>query len=263
MNRHQQNPTEHELEGKAAVVTGASRGIGAATARELARQGAAVVLAARSADAIERVAAEIRVSGARAEAVACDVSRYEHVAAAVGRCIDRFGRLDILVNNAGVIEPIVHLAGSDPEQWDRVVDINLKGVYHGMRAALPEMMARGSGVIVNISSGAATSALEGWSHYCATKAAVLSLTRCGHEECHGKGVRVVGLSPGTVATQMQVAIKASGVNPVSQLDPSVHVSPDWAARAVAWLCSEEAADLSGTDFSLQSAEGLRRVGPVQ
>lgn len=249
-----------ELAGRAAIVTGASRGIGAATARELAGHGVSVVLAARSVDDIETVAAEIRGAGGAAGAIVCDVSRYADVAAAVEYCQSAYGRVDIFVNNAGVIEPIARLADSDPEQWGRIADINYKGVYHGLRAVLPVMAARGSGVIVNISSGAANGALEGWSHYCSTKAAVLSLTRCADKEYRDKGIRVVGLSPGTVATGMQVAIKASGINPVSKLDPSLHIPADWAARAVAWLCTEDAAEFVGTDFSLTSDEGRRRAG---
>lgn len=249
-----------ELAGRTAVVTGASRGIGAATARELASHGVAVLLAARSLGEIEAVAETIRGAGGTAEAMACDVSRYADVAAMVERCRTAFGRLDILVNNAGVIEPIARLADSDPGHWDRIVDINYKGVYHGLRAAIPVMLQQGAGTIVNISSGAATGALDGWSHYCSTKAAVLSLTRCAHKEYGDQGIRVVGLSPGTVATHMQVAIKASGINPVSQLDPSVHIPPEWAARAVAWLCTEDAAEFAGTDFALKSDEGRRRVG---
>ena len=161
-----------------------------------------------------------------------------------------------------MIDPIARLADSDPAEWDRVVDINLKGVYHGLRAAIPAMLNGGGGTVVNISSGAATGALEGWSHYCATKAAVLSLTRCADKEYRAHGIRVVGLSPGTVATEMQISIKASGINPVSQLDPAVHIPPDWAARAVAWLCTGDAADLSGVDFSLKDEAGRRRVGLI-
>ena len=251
-----------ELKGKTAVVTGASRGIGAASAQELARQGVSVLLLARSATEMESVAAGIRGQGGVAEVMAGDVSRFEDVNAAVQRCRSQFGRVDILVNNAGVIEPIARLGDSDPAHWDRVVDINFKGVYHGLRAAIPIMSAQGSGVIVNISSGAATSALEGWSHYCSTKAAVLSLTRCADKEYRDQGIRVVGLSPGTVATEMQDAIRASGINPVSQLDPSVHISPQWVARAVAWLCTQEGAEFAGTDFSLKSDESRNRVGLV-
>ena len=252
-----------ELQGKVAIVAGASRGIGAATAVELARHGVAVVLAARTASQIEAIAAQIRATGGEAESKVCDVSSYADVLAVAELCRSRFGRVDILVNNVGVIDPIAHLADSDPQQWDRVVDVNFKGVYHGMRAVLPGMVEQGSGTIVNISSGAATGALEGWSHYCSTKAAVLSLTRCADLEYREHGIRVVGLSPGTVATDMQVTIKASGINPVSQLDPSVHIPAEWAARAVAWLCTEAAADLAGSDFSIKTEEGRRRAGLIE
>ncbi|MBC8239800.1 MAG: SDR family oxidoreductase [Alphaproteobacteria bacterium] len=252
----------HELAGKTAIVTGASRGIGAAAARELARHGVAVVLAARSLGEIEIIAAEIRGAGGQAIAIACDVSRYADVAAAVTRCQDAFGRLDILVNNAGVIEPIARLGDSDPEQWGRAADINYKGVYHGLRAAIPVMEAQGSGIIVNLSSGAATGAMEGWSHYCSAKAAALSLTRCAHKEYGDKGIRVVGLSPGTVATEMQVLIKASGINPISQLDTSAHSPADWPAQIIAWLCTEDAAEFSGTDVALKDEDIQRRAGLV-
>ncbi|MGF1562685.1 MAG: SDR family oxidoreductase [Geminicoccaceae bacterium] len=251
-----------ELQGRVAIVTGASRGIGAATARELAKQGAAVLLAARSGDVIEAIAADIAAGGGRAEAILCDVTEFAEVENLVTRAIDRFGRIDILVNNAGVIEPIARLPASDPGAWGHAIDVNVKGVYFGLRAALPHMIAQRAGVVVNISSGAATSALEGWSHYCASKAAVLSLTRCADTEVHAQGVRVVGLSPGTVATDMQLAIKASGINPVSQLDPAVHIPPEWPARAVAWLCTKDAAAFHGVDVSLRDDDIRRRVGLI-
>ncbi|MEM7300563.1 MAG: SDR family oxidoreductase [Pseudomonadota bacterium] len=251
-----------ELAGKSAIITGASRGIGAATAREFAKNGVKLVLAARSKDALDALASEIQTEGGIVETIACDVAKYDDLAAAVELCHSSFGCVDILVNNAGVIDPIARLDESDPDQWSQVVDINLKGVYYGIHAALPCMVKQGGGVIINISSGAATGALEGWSHYCATKAAVLSLTKCTDKEYREKGVRVIGMSPGTVATDMQVKIKASGVNPVSQLDPSVHIPADWPARAIAYLCTEDAADYCGTDFSLKTDEGRRRVGLI-
>lgn len=248
------------LAGQAAVVTGASRGIGAGIAQELARHGVSVVLAARNTGNSDTVASAIRQTGSAAEVVACDVSRYADVAAAVEQCREAFGRLDILVNNAGVIQPIARITDSDPEAWGHVADINYKGVYHGLRAALPIMEAQGSGVIVNISSGAARGAQVGWSHYCSTKAAAQSLTRCAHKEYGDKGVRVVGLSPGTVETDMQEAIRASGINPISRLDLSAHISVDWAARAAVWLCTEAAASFAGTDFALNTAENRRLAG---
>ena len=250
----------NELENKCALVTGASKGIGEATARVLAANKVKVLLAARSGKAIERIAGEISEAGGIADSIVCDVSQYHDVAAAVRRCVSVFGRIDILVNNAGVIEPISRLTDSDPDAWCHAADINYKGVFFGLHTAIPKMLEQNGGVIVNISSGAAVSALEGWSHYCSSKAAVLSLTKCVHKEYGHLGIRVVGLSPGTVATNMQIEIKQSGLNPVSQLDPSVHISADDAARAVAWLCKEEAKDLDGGDFSLRGTEARERVG---
>ncbi|MEL6915509.1 MAG: SDR family oxidoreductase [Pseudomonadota bacterium] len=242
-----------ELAGKSVVITGASRGIGEATARHLAAQGAKVVLAARSEGAIEDIAQDIREAGGIALAHACDVADRGAVEDLIGAAVAAHGGLDVLVNNAGLIEPIARLDESDPDAWSTVVDVNLKGVYYGMRYAVPAMA--GAGTIINISSGAATGALEGWSHYCATKAAVLSLTRCGHKEFGDKGITVVGLSPGTVATEMQVQIKASGINPVSRLDPDAHIPPDWVARAIAYLCGPAGAQHAGGDFSLKTEEG--------
>ncbi len=247
---------------KAALITGASRGIGAATAIEMASQGVAVVLAARSVEDSQAVVKRIRDDGGTAEFLACDVARYADVVAAVDLCREKFGRLDYLINNAGVIEPIGALADSDPQQWTHAVDINLKGIYHGLRAALPVMHAQKHGVIVNVSSGAANQALEGWSQYCCAKAGAAMLTQAAHLENADKGVRVVGLSPGTVATQMQVLIKQSGINPVSQLDPSVHIDPGWPARAIAWLCTEDAKEFDGTDVSLRDESIRKRIGLI-
>jgi len=251
-----------DLSGQVALITGASRGIGEAAARSLATHGACVVLAARSSGDIERIAEDIRSSGSRAAAVSCDVADFDDVDKAVGFAVETFGGLDILVNNAGVIEPIARLEASDPADWGKVIDINVKGVYHGIRAAAPHMLGKGAGTIVNISSGAATGALEGWSHYCASKAAALSLTRCADKEFGDQGLRVVGLSPGTVATQMQVDIKASGINPVSQLDPSVHIPAEWVGEAIAWLCTEAGNAYRGTDCSLRDEDVRRSVGLI-
>jgi len=249
-----------ELTGKTAIITGASRGIGAAAARHLASLGANVVLAARSVEAIQEIADQITQAGQSASAFACDVADYGQVAALIAHAQDRFGSVDILINNAGLIEPIARLADSDPAQWGRVADVNYKGVYHGLRAALPVMVQAGGGTVINISSGAATGALEGWSHYCSSKAAVLSLTRCADKEYRAHGITVVGLSPGTVATDMQVAIKASGINPVSQLDPTDHIPADWVAKGIAFLCGPGAVQFAGSDFTLKTSHERALAG---
>lgn len=249
-----------DLTDNTVVITGASRGIGEAAARLLAERGATVVLSARSASPIEELAEDIRKQGGRAFARVCDVSVGTDVLSLVNFALESTSRLDAFINNAGVIEPIARLAESDPYEWSRIVDINFKGVYYGLRYAIPAMLERGGGTIVNISSGAATSALEGWSHYCSTKAAVLSLTRCAHREYGNLGIRILGLSPGTVATQMQVRIRDSGINPVSQLDPSAHIPAEWVARAVAFLLGAGGDKFLGTDFSLKTNEGRKAVG---
>ena len=249
-----------DLSGKTVVITGASRGIGAATARHFSDLGAAVVLAARSGGDISARAAEIIAKGGQAFAQTCDVADPASVEQMITRTIDETGRLDVLINNAGLIDPIARIEDSDPAAWSQVVDVNLKGVYYAYRFALPHMLKQGSGTIINISSGAATGALEGWSHYCATKAAVLSLTKCGHKEFADKGIRILGLSPGTVATEMQVQIKASGINPVSQLDPSAHIPADWVARGLAFLTTPDADAWLGTDFSMKTNEGRAALG---
>lgn len=248
------------LYGKTAIVTGASRGIGAASARALSDAGANVVLAARTADDIGRLTADILAAGHQAHAVTCDVSRYDDMAEVVRVAELMFGPVDILVNNAGVIEPIAHLAESDPAAWGSVVDINLKGVYYGIRAVLPSMIERGTGTIITIGSGAAHGAMEGWSHYCTTKAGALMLTKAVHKEAGEAGVTSINLSPGTVATQMQVDIKASGINPVSQLDPSVHIPADWPARAIVWLCGDAGAEFAGEEVSLRDEVVRGRIG---
>lgn len=249
-----------DMTGRTVLITGASRGIGAAAARVFAAAGARVVLTARSAEALADLAGEI---GEAALAVPCDVSRYWEVAAAVDAAMTTFGSLDVLINNAGVIDPIAHLVESDPDGWGQSVDINLKGAYHGMRAAMPVMIAAGGGTIVNVSSGAARAPVEGWSHYCAAKAGTAMLTRCGDEEGRALGLRVMGLSPGTVATDMQREIAASGISAVSQLDWSVHIPPEWPARALLWMCSSDADDYLGQDVMLRDEAIRRRVGLIR
>lgn len=246
-----------DMSGKVVMITGASRGIGEAAARLFAEAGASVVLLARSADRIAEIAGEI---GDAALAVPCDVARAWEVEAAVDAAVKAFGGLDVLVNNAGVIEPIQRLEDADPEAWGHAVDVNLKGVFHGMHAAYPALMARGGGTIITVSSGAAHRPLEGWSHYCAAKAGAAMLTRSADLEWRNRGIRVMGLSPGTVATEMQVLIRRSGINPVSQMDPSEHIPPEWPARALLWMCSDDADEFLGMEVQLRDPAIRRRVG---
>lgn len=248
-----------DMTGKTVMITGASRGIGAEAARVFAAAGANVVLIARSQEAIADLAGEI---GEKAIAIPCNVARFGEMSTAVEITVRAFGGLDVLINNAGVIEPIAHLADADPDEWGQVIDINLKGVFNGIRAALPVMKEAGGGSILTISSGAAHGPVEAWSHYCASKAAVNMLNRCLDKEEAENGIRAIGLSPGTVATQMQREIKASGINPVSQLDWDVHVPADWPAKTLLWMCSKDADRFLGDEISLRDDEIRRAVGLI-
>jgi NAD(P)-dependent dehydrogenase (short-subunit alcohol dehydrogenase family) len=247
-------PWDDAVAGRAVLITGASRGIGAAAARLFAAAGARLGLAGRPSDDLRAVAEETG-----ATLLPCDVADYAQVDAAVQAMVSAHGRLDVLINNAGVIDPIAPLSQADPAAWARQIDVNLTGVFHGMRAALPVMLGQGAGTILTVGSGAAYTLLEGWSGYCASKAGAIMLTRAAHLEA-GQVVRVLSLSPGTVATDMQAAIRQSGVNPVSQLDWSVHIPADWPARALLWMCSADADDFRGAEVSLRD-EGVRaRLG---
>ena len=249
-----------DLTGQVAMITGASRGIGAATARVFAQAGAKVVLLARDGDAVATLAGEI---GPAAIAVPCDVSRFWEVEAAVQATLKTFGRLDILIGNAGVLKPITPLADADPEEWGHVIDVNIKGVFNGVRAVLPVMQDQGSGTIITVSSGAAHGPMEGWSAYRTSKAGAAMLTRAAHLEHGGRGLRIMGLSPGTVATQMQRDIKASGENPVSQLEWEDHIPPEWPGRCLLWMCGPEGNAYAGEEISLRD-EGIRKaVGLVE
>ncbi|WP_169543610.1 SDR family oxidoreductase [Sneathiella aquimaris] len=249
-----------DFTGKTALIFGASRGIGLATAFKLAEYGAEVILTARDQNDGMQAADDIRAKGGIAHFKRCDVSDYESVCSAVQYCQKETGRLDIVVNNAGVIEPLSYLADSDPELWSAAVDINLKGIYFSMRSAIPIMRALGGGIIVNLSSGAANSALTGWSHYCSTKAAGKKLTEIAQLEVAGHNIRIVGLSPGTVSTGMMDKIRKAQINAVSNLDPSVHIPAEWAAEAVAFLCGPGGVEFAGSDFSIKTPEGRDRVG---
>jgi len=247
------------LTGKVIIVTGASRGIGAAASAALAKAGATVMLVARNGRLAADVAQGIITSGGRASAASCDVSDYAAVEAVVSETESRFGRIDALINNAGVIEPIAPIASGNPIDWARNVQINLVGAYNPVRALLPRMIKAGGGTIVNVSSGAAIRPLEGWSAYCSAKAGLAMLTQALMLENTATGIRVFGFQPGTTDTDMQVTIRASGINPVSripreQLTPVAHP-----ASAIVYLCTKEADDLAGKEFSLRDDDFRRRL----
>ena len=244
------------LAGKTSLVMGASVGLGAAVVEILAAQGANVAIAARRTDELHALAARLDPA---ILPLACDVSDHAAVQSAINATIARFGRLDSLINNAAVIEPIGRVADTDPEAWARAIAINLTGNYFAIHAALPHLLAT-RGVIVNVSSGAAHRPLEGWGSYCASKAGLAMLGRSLMLEYGEQGLRTYGFAPGTVRTAMQEKIRASGLNPVSQLLPEQHLPPAIPAAIIAWLCHDDAADYPQGECSIRDEALLARAG---
>jgi NAD(P)-dependent dehydrogenase (short-subunit alcohol dehydrogenase family) len=249
-----------DLSGRVAIVTGASRGIGEATARRLAKAHALVALTARHGEQIQKIAAEIAEAGGRAAAFTCDVGDFAAVHETVRAVEEELGPVDILVNNAGILEPIGDAHEIDPEAFMTTLRVNVGGPLAFAREVLPRMVERSAGVVVNVSSGAAHNPLEGWTAYCTSKAGLHMLTRSLAHTYEEKGLRIYGFGPGVVDTEMQVKIRASGVGPVAKLNRSDLASPERPAEAIAFLCSDDASDLSGQELSIRDPELLRRAG---
>jgi NAD(P)-dependent dehydrogenase (short-subunit alcohol dehydrogenase family) len=234
------------LTGKTALVTGGNRGIGLATVRALAQAGADVHFTARSAANI--AAAQRALGDARATGHHANLT--DRIAMAT--LLDQ--GFDILINNAAVIAPIGRILDVSAEDWASSIDINLTATFHATQQALRHMVAKGSGTIVNISSGAAHRPQEGWSAYCAGKAGLAMLTRSVHMEYGAHGIRIFGFAPGVVDTDMQGAIRASGINPVSRI-PRTDLAPaDEPARAIAWLCTAAADALAGQELDVRAPD---------
>jgi NAD(P)-dependent dehydrogenase (short-subunit alcohol dehydrogenase family) len=243
---------------RAAFVTGAARGIGAAAALALARRGFAVAIAVRQPQAAEAAAAQVRAAGAACIVVPCDVADFASVRAAVARTLDAFGRLDAVVNNAGLIEPIGHLADTDPAAWTRALATNLAGPYHVLHEALPALLST-QGAVVNLSTGAAHTPREGWSAYCSSKAGLAMLTRSVAHEYGPRGVSAYGLQPGLVDTAMQERIRGSGMNEISRIPKEQLAPPERSADVIAWLADTRPADLRGQDLTVNDAQLIARA----
>ncbi|MBT6274837.1 MAG: SDR family oxidoreductase [Chromatiales bacterium] len=250
-----------KLVGNAALVTGASRGIGMAVARLLAANGAAVIINARNKTACDDLAAEINASGGRAMSAPCDVGDMDALVAGVQAGEAKFGPVDILINNAGVVEPIARIEALDVADFATAIAINLTGALNAIKAVLPSMKAAGGGTVVNVSSGAAHRPLEGWGTYCTSKAGMRMLGLALALEEGANGIRVFNFKPGTVDTEMQVTIRASGVNQISQMTRDQHRPPRVPAQAIGYLCTSNADDLIGTDIDISAPGFLERAAP--
>ncbi len=237
------------LEGKVALVTGASRGIGKAIAQRFASEGASVVFASRSEKVLAGIAAEIRAGGGKAHYTYVDVRNYDSVLKAVETAAAYFGRVDIMVNNAGIAmaQPSEELS---PEDWTLALETDLSGVFFGCRSAGIQMMRQGGGCIINISSIYGIVAAPMRAAYCASKAAVNMLTKVLASEWAGKGIRVNAIAPGYIRTELVQGVIDKGMLPVGALEKRTPIGrigevEDLLGAAV-YLAGDESLFVTGT-----------------
>ena len=241
------------LEGKVSIVTGAGSGIGAATARRFHAEGAKVVLADVS-GAQEALAKEL---GDGALSVHADVSQSDSVQAMIAAAVDTFGRLDVLYNNAGIDGEIAAVADMSEEGWDQVQAINLRGVFLGIKYAVPAMLRNGGGSIINTASMAATVAFPQMASYCAAKGGVIMLTKTAAAEYAGQGIRVNAISPGTIQTAITESLPQDmitaiiGRNPVGRIADASEV-----ASLAVFLASDESTFITGSDYLIDGGYTL-------
>jgi len=228
----------NNIEGKVVVITGASSGLGEATARHLSAQGAILVLGARRTDRIESLAAALSASGGKALAITTDVTHCDQVKRLVDAGAQTYGRIDVMINNAGLM-PQAPLERLKIDEWERMIDVNIKGVLYGIAAALPHMKRQKAGHFINVSSVAGHKVGQGFAVYAATKYAVRALSEGLRQEVKPYNIRTTVISPGAVATELpNTATDPDSADRVRKFYADVAIPADSFARAVAFAVSQ-------------------------
>lgn len=234
----------NDIQNKTVLVTGASSGIGAATAKVLAAGGAKLVLGARRVDRLDALVAEIAAAGGTATARALDVTRRDDVQAFADHALARFGRIDVLINNAGVM-PLSPMAALKVDEWDRMVDVNIKGVLHGIAAVLPTMQTQGSGHVISVSSIGGLYVMPSAAVYCATKFAVRAISDGLRQE--NDRIRVTCVYPGVVESELADTITDAATAEAIRGFRQVALKPEAIANAIAHAVGQPA-DVDTTDI---------------
>ena len=233
------------LNGKISLITGAAQGIGLATAKKFAQEGATVVICDVKAEAVNAAVAECQALGAQAEGHTMDVTQRNQVDAVVAAVLARHGRIDVLVNNAGITQD-ARLQNMTQEQFDRVIDVNLRGVFHCAQAVANTMVAQGRGVILNASSVVGIYGNFGQTNYAASKFGVIGFTKTWSRELGPKGVRVNAVAPGFIATPILNTIPEKVIAEMAQRVPLRRLGqPEEIANVYAFLASDEASYING------------------
>ena len=227
----------NNIEGKIVVITGASSGLGEATARHLSKQGAVVVLGARRVDRINALATELTGNGGEALALQTDVTQSAQVKKLVEAAVEKYGRIDVMINNAGLMphSPLDRLKIDD---WDRMIDVNIKGVLYGIAAALPYMQKQKSGHIINVSSVAGHKVRPASAVYAATKHAVLALSEGLRQEVKPYNIRTTVISPGAIDTELPNSVTEADIADNVRKIYEIAIPADSFARAVAFAISQ-------------------------
>ncbi len=243
--------------GKVAFVTGAASGIGRATAVAFATEGARVAILDRTEEALADPAEAIRQVGGEVLVLACDVSDPDQVEASVGRVVEAFGRLDIAFNNAGVENKATPVHEIALEEWDRILDINLRGTFVCMKHELAQMVRQGGGVVVNTSSGAGVRGVAGGASYTASKHAIIGLTKAAALDYAKQNIRVNAILPGNIETPMMDRFTGGDIQKAIDLEPVGRLGkPEEIADAVLWMSADLGAFVTGAAIAVDGGWSL-------